>query len=42
MSIAYYMDVHMPWPLTKGLRGRGIDVIMRKKMARIAILTPIC
>ncbi|MBI3649893.1 MAG: DUF5615 family PIN-like protein [Acidobacteria bacterium] len=27
MSFQFYMDVHIPWSITKGLRLRGIDVL---------------
>ena len=27
MSIGLYMDVHIPWAITNGLRLRGVDVI---------------
>lgn len=27
MSVALYMDAHVPWPLTNGLRQRGVGVI---------------
>lgn len=27
MSLRLYMDVHVPWPITEGLRRRGVDVL---------------
>ncbi len=27
MSVALYMDVHVPRPITRGLRRRGVDVL---------------
>lgn len=27
MSVAYLMDVHVRWPVTNGLRLRGVDVV---------------
>ena len=27
MSLAFYMDVHVPEAITEGLRGKGIDVL---------------
>lgn len=27
MSVALYMDVHVPWAVTVALRERGVDVI---------------
>jgi len=27
MAVALYMDVHVPLPITEGLRRRGIDVL---------------
>ena len=27
MSVALYMDVHVPRPITRGLRRRGVDVV---------------
>ena len=27
MNIAFYMDVHVPGPITVGLRKRGVDII---------------
>ena len=27
MSIALYMDVHVPWAITEQLRRRGVDVL---------------
>lgn len=27
MSLGLYMDVHVPWPITRGLRRRGVDVL---------------
>jgi len=29
MAIAFYFDVHIPKPITTGLRLRGVDVIWR-------------
>jgi len=28
MTLAYYFDEHVPWPVTHGLRSGGIDVLM--------------
>jgi hypothetical protein len=27
VSVAFYMDVHVPRPMTRGLRKRGVDVL---------------
>ena len=27
MSLRLYMDVHVPWPITAGLRRRSVDVV---------------
>lgn len=27
MTVKFYMDEHVPWPITKGLRDRGVDVL---------------
>jgi hypothetical protein len=27
MSLGLYMDVQVPWPITRGLRRRGVDVL---------------
>lgn len=27
MTIRFYMDEHVPWPITCGLRERGVDVL---------------
>lgn len=27
MTVRFYMDEHVPWPITKGLRDRGMDVL---------------
>lgn len=27
MTVRFYMDEHVPWPITKGLRDRGVDVL---------------
>ena len=31
MSLAFYMDVHVPEAITEGLRGKGIDVLTAQK-----------
>ena len=30
MSLGLYMDVHVPRPITRGLRRRGVDVLRAK------------
>jgi len=35
MSIRYYMDEHVPGPITKGLRDRGVDVLTVQEDLRI-------
>jgi hypothetical protein len=25
--VRFYMDAHVPWPITKGLQDRGVDVL---------------
>ena len=30
MSLGFYMDVHVPLPITRGLRRRGVEVLPRE------------
>ena len=35
MSVRFYMDEHVPSPITQGLRARGVDVLTAQDDARV-------
>src|SRR5687768_10026145 len=34
MAVKFYMDEHVPGPITHGLRGRGVDVVTAQEDSR--------
>jgi hypothetical protein len=37
VSVALYMDVHVPRPITRGLRKRGVDVLTVQVLAKAGL-----
>jgi predicted nuclease of predicted toxin-antitoxin system len=40
MSLGLYMDVHVPLPITRGLRRRGVDVLTAQQDGTTRLLDP--
>lgn len=40
MSVGLYMDVHVPRPITRGLRRRGVDVLTAQEDGAIRLEDP--
>ena len=40
MSLGLYMDVHVPLPITRGLRRRGVDVLTAQEDQTTRLLDP--
>ena len=40
MSLGLYMDVHVPLPITRGLRRRGVDVLTAQEDKTTRLLDP--